>query len=54
MPYYDIVLKNLSVNYFMVNNNEACIKTLNKIDIKGDKYLTDLYNEANRRLTEKK
>lgn len=53
-PHYDIVLKNLSVNYFMANNYEACIKTLNKINIKGDTYLTDLFNEANRRLAEKK
>lgn len=53
-PYYDIVLKNLAVNYFLVNNYEGCIKTLNKIDIKGDTYLTGLLNEANRKIAEKK
>ena len=52
-PYHDIVLKNLAVNYFLVNNYEACIKTLNKIIIKDDVYLTNLFNEANRKMTEK-
>ncbi len=53
-PQYEIVLKNLSVNYFMANNYEACIKTLNKLNIKGDAYLTNLFNEATRKLAEKK
>ena len=53
-PYHEIVLKNLAVNYFMVNNYEACIKTLNKLIIKDDVYLTNLFNEANRKMTEKK
>jgi len=53
-PYYEIVLKNLSVNYFMANNYEDCIKTLNKLDIKGDEYLTGLLNEATRRMNEVK
>ena len=53
-PRYEIVLKNLAVNYFMVNNFDACIKTLHKIDITGDTYLTGLLDEANRRLGEKK
>jgi len=53
-PYYDIALKNLAINYFNVNNYEACIKALNKVDIKGDTYLTDLFNEATRRSAETK
>jgi O-antigen ligase len=53
-PYYDIALKNLAINYFNVNNYEGCIKSLTKVDIKGDTYLTDLFNEATRRLAEKK
>ncbi len=53
-PDHEIVLKNLAVNYFMVNNYEACIKTLNKLVIKDDVYLTNLFNEATKRMTEKK
>ncbi len=53
-PYYDIVLKNLAVNYFMVNNYEACIKTLKKLNIADDVYLTGLFNEATRKMNEKK
>ncbi len=53
-PDHEIVLKNLAVNYFMVNNYEACIKTINKFIIKDDVYLTNLFNEATKRMTEKK
>ena len=53
-PNNEIALKNLSVNYFISNNYEACIKTLGKINITGDTYLTGMLNECKTRLTEKK
>ena len=52
-PYYDVVLKNLAINYFMLNNYTGCIETLGKIDLQGDTYLTGLLNEAKRRKAEK-
>ena len=53
-PDNEIAFKNLSVNYFISNNYEACIKTLGKINIAGDPYLTGMLNECKIRLTEKK
>ncbi len=54
VPDYDIVLKNLAVNYFRVKNYSACIQSLNKVKTEGDEYLTGLLNEAKRLLTQPK
>lgn len=41
-PKYDIVLKNLSVNYFKTGNYETCITALNKVKVEDDPYLINL------------
>ncbi len=50
VPQHDIILKNLSVNYFNVENYKGCIDVLNKIQINGDEYLLNLLAEAKKRL----
>ncbi|MGH2552816.1 MAG: tetratricopeptide repeat protein, partial [Chitinophagaceae bacterium] len=47
-PRFDIVLKNLAVNYFSVGNYKGCIDALGKVKTEGDAYLTGLLSEAKR------
>lgn len=49
-PAYDIALKNLAVNYFETGNYSECIKTLYKVDIKNDSFLSGLLIEATNKL----
>lgn len=49
-PYFNIVLQNLALNYFMANNFKGCIATLDKLNIENDEYLKGMKKEAERRL----
>lgn len=49
-PYFNIVLQNLALNYFMANNFQGCLTTLDKLNIENDEYLKGMKNEAKRRL----
>lgn len=49
-PKFEMVLKNLAVNYFQTGNYAACISTLEKVNIKGEPYLENLMNEARNRV----
>jgi O-antigen ligase len=50
-PKYDIVLKNLGMNHFVLNNYQACIEALSRIkNLETDEYFTMVLAEAKRRL----
>ena len=51
-PHYDMSYKNLAVNYFQLGNYAACLDALSKVwgNIQDDSYLTNLFNEAKKRL----
>ena len=50
-PGSEAVLKNLAYNYYQVGNYINCIKTLEKVNIKNDKFLLNLLNEAQKKVT---
>ena len=49
-PHYDIVLKNLAVNYFMAADYPNCIATLEKLDLSHEDYLRQMLEEAKKRM----
>ncbi len=49
-PMYDVLLKNLAINYFLTNNFKGCIETIVKLNIPGDKQYNDLMNDAKQKL----
>ena len=51
-PEYDILFKNLGINYFLVNNDSACIRMLEKVDLSNDESISQLMQNAKKRLSE--
>lgn len=49
-PEYEVALKNLAGLYFINGNYAACIQTIEKMKSRSYRYITDLYNEAKKRL----
>jgi tetratricopeptide (TPR) repeat protein len=53
-PKFDIVFKNLAVNYYQSGDYARCIETIGKLNIQGDQYFTGMLNDAKRQLEAKK
>lgn len=53
-PEYEVALKNLASVYFITGNYGACIKEIEKMKSRGNFYITNLYNEAKKRLENKR
>jgi len=54
VPEFVTVLKNLAMTYYFVGDYAACIETMGKFKTEGDPVMTNVLNDAKKKLGEKK
>src|SRR5688572_1403047 len=54
VPEFETVLKNLAMTYYFAGDYAACIETMGKFKTEGDPMMTNVLNDAKKKLGEKK